>query len=169
MTEITHYGKDKPYDGPEDNLQIATATWLKTQHPTLVAFHVPNGGKRPQTTLSRKGKVYVANFAGAKLKKMGTLAGVSDWIILRPCCLYPGAVIELKTKGGTLQDTQTEFLTRAAAAGYYTSVAWSFEGFQEAINYYLSLPTFNELSASKAKQIHNNDDRTPPFLTATSL
>lgn len=138
--EIQQFGKEKPYEGSEDNLQIQTARWLRLQYPHVIAFHVPNGGKRPSTTIRRKGKIYQVNVTGAKLKRMGALAGVSDWLVLHPIGPYSGAIIELKVKGGTLQESQSDFLARCKVAGYWTAVCWSFDGFVEAIETYFKDP-----------------------------
>lgn len=153
---LPHYGKDKPYDGPEDSLQKETAKWLRLQHPKLLAYHTPNGGKRPMTTITRKGKTFQVPAIGRKLKEMGTLAGVPDWFIARRCHQYGGAYIELKAKGGALQDTQLDFLSRASDAGYYVAVAWSLDGFMQAVADYLSIPDEIELTNQTSKQIHNS-------------
>lgn len=134
ISEFQHYGKDKPYPGKEDNLQKATARWLAVQHPTLPAFHVPNGGKRPVRT---KNTGYTYSPEAVKLKAMGTKPGVSDWLILQPSGPWHGACIELKAEGGQLQQTQNDFLETAAANGYFTAVVWNFEGFQAAVKEFL--------------------------------
>lgn len=130
-----HHGKDKPYPGKEDNLQAATATWLRMQHPDVLAFHVPNGGNRPTRT-NRRGRTYSP--AGVRLKQMGALAGVSDWLIMEPRGSYHGLALELKAKGGSLQPSQSDFLERMAARGYATAVCWNLDSFKETVEKYLS-------------------------------
>ena len=136
---IPHYDKEKPHPGPEDALQAATARWLKAQHPNLLAFHVPNGGKRPLSTVRRRGQLVQAPIIAAKLKQGGALAGVSDWLILEPRGEYHGLVIELKAKGGGLESSQIEFLFRCQDRNYFIAVAWSLDGFMEVVNTYLEL------------------------------
>ena len=121
---INHYSRGAPYAGSEDNLQMATAQ-IVALHRDLIAFHTPNGGLR--------------NFVvAAKLKRMGTLPGVSDWLILKKTKNFSGACIELKVKKGSLSKPQIEFLERAEKEGYFTAVAWSIEGFQEALLKFLN-------------------------------
>lgn len=133
MTE--QHGKTAPYPGKEDYLQIATATWLRAQHPHLLAFHVPNGGNRPVRT-NRRGLTYSP--AGVKLKAMGTLAGVSDWLILEPRGSHHGLAVELKAKGGSLQPSQSDFLEKMRQRGYATAICWNLEAFQQAVEQYLN-------------------------------
>lgn len=130
---MTHYGKDNPHTGSEDNLQRATCNLLKIKYPALwaIAFHVPNGGNRPTRTNRRTGKTYSP--AGKKLKDMGAKAGVPDWLILQPFGNWHGIAIELKTKGGSVQPTQKAFLQRLDENGYFTAVCWSVDGFLEAL------------------------------------
>lgn len=135
---LKHFGKSNPYVGKEDNFQRATARILRSKYPTLweSAFHVPNGGKRPTTTRTKNGRVWTYNAEGRKMKEMGARAGVSDWIMLVPSGGFHGLIIELKTKGGTLQDTQKKFLDTMTANGYFTAVCWSLDGFMELLNEY---------------------------------
>lgn len=137
---MKHYGKDNPYTGSEDALQISTKNTMAVMFPDLFqhAFHVPNGGNRPTKTIIRQGKAYTYSPAGKKMKDMGQKAGVSDWIILYPVNGYHGAIIELKTKGGSLQPSQTGFLHCMETAGYFTAVCWSVDGFIEAVQEYTS-------------------------------
>lgn len=136
---MTHYGKDHPDDLPEERLQVQTATWLRMQHPTLPAFHVPNGGQRPLTPVQnrRTGQVKMVPIIGSKLKDAGAKAGVPDWLILQPSGRWHGAAIELKTKGGSLQPSQVAFLEILSSNHYFTAVCWSLEGFMQAVGEYL--------------------------------
>lgn len=133
---MTEYGKNNPYDGKEDNFQRATVRLLQTKYPELwaVAFHVPNGGKRPTRTNPKTGKKY--NPEGSKMKKHGTKAGVPDWIILQPFGKWHGLALELKAKEGTLKPEQKTFLQRLSENHYFTAVVWSLDGFIEAVETY---------------------------------
>ena len=65
---------------PEEQLHITVADYLKTCCPKLVWCHVPNGGQRNA-------------IVGAKLKRMGCLAGWPDLQFVRDGKLH---CIELK-------------------------------------------------------------------------
>lgn len=67
-----------------------------------MAFHVPNGGKRDKAT-------------AAKLKAMGVMPGVADWVVLRR--QRPAGLIELKTETGRQSTEQMVFQARAEEAG----------------------------------------------------
>ena len=138
---IQHFGKEKPYPGPEDQFQIATARIIRLHPAKPLAYHIPNGGKRPLTPVRnrRTGVVTMAPVIGRKLKEQGALAGVPDWYIAEPRGAYPGAYIELKVKGGTMQPSQVAFLEAAAMRGYYVAVVWSLESFKERLDWYLNL------------------------------
>jgi len=137
------YGKEKPYQGSEDNFQKATNRLLSAKYPevALHAFHVPNGGNRPTVTKHLRGKTYRYSPAGKALKEMGAMAGVSDWVILYPTFNemrgYFGACIELKAKGGSLQKSQKEFLERMGKAGYFVAICWSLDGFEDALTEFI--------------------------------
>lgn len=83
----------------ETKLHIAVANWLKEACPFLLWTHPANQGRSPQE--------------GAKLKKMGVLAGTPDLIFWHEG--WFGA-IELKTNTG-LSDVQKRFKERFIAAG----------------------------------------------------
>jgi len=135
---IIHLDMDNPYVGNENNMQIACASWLRLQFPKALAFHVPNGGRRPRTSVRRKGQIVSIPLEASKFKKMGVLAGVPDFIILEPNETYSGLIIELKTKGGTLQKTQKEFLIKCIDRGYKTIVCWSTSAFEHAVCWYFN-------------------------------
>lgn len=139
---------------------------MKAQYPGVIAFHVPNGGKRPKQTLSRKGKLYIASLEGRKMKEMGAKAGVSDWIILSPNGVFHGLVVELKTKGGTIQKTQIDFLSKCNETGYYACICWSIEGFVEILEWYFSLSkpantdsVLDEMRHQLRRRNHNQVDQ----------
>jgi hypothetical protein len=136
---LPHYGKEKPYPGKEENLQTATAQLLRMRWPHLLAFHVPNGGKRPLTPIHLQGGgVKMVPIAGKKMKDAGARAGVSDWLILQPIGDYHGLAIELKAKGGGLESTQIDFLQACQDNGYAVAVVWNLEAFEQVVAQYLS-------------------------------
>ena len=87
----------------EDQLQIYSADVITAfAVPSVVAFHVPNGGKRP---------IAVAKL----LKRFGTLAGVPDWLFILPGAR--AAFMEIKTRKGGLRKTQKTFRDRVITNG----------------------------------------------------
>lgn len=126
---INHHGKESPYPFAEDSLQTACMTYLRLQYPNVLAFHVPNGGSRNRVE-------------AAKLKGMGVMAGVCDIVILEPReyrCVKPcGLFIELKVKGGKLQDSQASFISKLQVRGYMAAVVWSFDAFKALVDDYLT-------------------------------
>jgi len=138
------YGGHPPYIGKEDALQISCITWLRIQYPDLLAFHVPNGGKRSKAEAGR-------------FKAMGVLAGVPDVLIIsarqitistRPNPLggghktysqyFTSLAIELKTKGGTVSPNQKAAQEAFKLAGWKVATAYSLDQFQDTVNNYLS-------------------------------
>lgn len=131
---IDHHGKEKPYPGKEDDLQAACMNYLRHQYPQALAFHCPNGGSRNR-------------IEAAKLKGMGVLAGVCDIVMLEKSVTNPNQIeftvchcllIELKAKGGTLRQSQFEFLLAAQERGYKVAVCWSFDAFKALVDRYLN-------------------------------
>lgn len=110
-------GKKDAYIGKENKLQEAVINWLR--YNGYYCFHVPNGGKRD-------GK------SGAMFKKQGTLAGVSDCIILDSVMdipsrvMFKGVAIELKVKDGKVSDSQKDFMDNAENRNMLVILAWNF-------------------------------------------
>lgn len=106
----------------EDDLQIAIFDYLRLKHPALLAFHVPNGGRRSMRE-------------GAKFKRMGVKPGVCDIIILHRHKIY---FIELKVKKNGLTDTQKDFIKRVEELGHFTALVRSLDQFREVLNMILN-------------------------------
>jgi hypothetical protein len=98
----------------EDQLQIAAMRWIRLAYPKAVSFHVANERK-------------TSPMRGAKLKKMGVLAGVPDIHILEPNKIYCGLFIELKTEKGRLTPSQRDVIERIENAGYKCAVCRSLD------------------------------------------
>lgn len=94
---------------PEDSLQQAVVQYIRLQYPHVLAFHVPNGGKRGKWEASR-------------LKKQGVLAGVSDILIF---WLGGHGAIELKAGRNTTTPQQDYFGDRWEWAGGHYKVCRS--------------------------------------------
>ena len=123
--KILILGKDKPYQGLEDDLQQAVVNRLFLGFRKYIWYHVPNGGKRNKAE-------------AAKFKRMGVTAGVSDIIFDEPINGYHGLRIELKTKKNKTTEKQNEFLNKAAAKGYLCAVSWNFQETVKLIEDYLN-------------------------------
>jgi VRR-NUC domain-containing protein len=79
--------------------------------PEVLWLHVPNGERRDAIT-------------GAKLKRMGVLAGASDLLLWHRGYSF---ALELKSDGGQLSDAQLEFLARFNDARGHSAVAESID------------------------------------------
>ena len=93
---------------PEAQLHAAVVVHLRLRaKPDVLWLHVPNGERRDK-------------IAGAKLKRMGVLAGASDLLLWHRGYSF---ALELKGDGGRLSDAQLEFLARFNDAGGHSAVA----------------------------------------------
>lgn len=120
----------------ETSESIQLVHWFDLQHKGLspVFFHVPNGfeigGTRQQKMIT-----------GARWKKQGLRAGVSDYILLKPSGKWFGFCLELKATGKTpcaVTEAQRAFLSASAAQGYWCVAAMGFEAAKLAIEDYLT-------------------------------
>ena len=71
------------------------------------------------------------------MKAEGTLAGVSDLILLYPSKGFHALCIEMKTEKGRQQPSQKIWQRAVEDAGYKYVICRSFEDFMEQINAYL--------------------------------
>ena len=97
----------------EEQIQCALVERLRLQAPPeIIFYHCPNGGKRGKAT-------------GGKLKAMGVLRGVPDLCFI----LAAGspAFLELKRKGGTVDNAQNEFAEKCAFLGVEHAVAYGID------------------------------------------
>lgn len=87
---------------PEDVLQRAVLDYIRVVLPHAVVFHVPNGGYRNA-------------IEGARLKRLGVMAGVADLVLLAG----QGRVffLELKAPKGRTTEAQEAFGEAARALG----------------------------------------------------
>ena len=118
----------------EDTEQITVVTWAHWQenvYPELkMLFHVPNGGSRNKIEAS-------------KLKQMGVRAGVPDLVLPVPKGIYSGLFIEMKYNKGRLQDSQKDYLRRAAVYGHCCYVCYSADDAIRVLEEYLQLEPIN--------------------------
>lgn len=106
-------------------LQCAFVHWFRVQHPDKLLWHTPNGGQRNK-------------IVAAKLKRMGTLAGVPDIFIAEPVEKHHGLFIEMKAGSGRLSKAQTALMKRLIERGYCGSVTNSVEGGMEIVKRYFA-------------------------------
>jgi len=100
---------------PEAQLHAAVVEHLRLRaKPDVLWLHCPNGERRDKIT-------------GAKLKRMGVLAGASDLLLWHQGNSF---ALELKAPGGRLSEAQLEFLSRFNDAGGHTAIA---EGLDRAL------------------------------------
>jgi len=110
----------------EDSIQVEVFKWLRLQHKDILAFHVPNGGKRNQ-------------IEAARFKRMGVLAGVADILILEPRGKHPLLALELKSQGGKQTPYQLAFEANCIRRNIKYKVAHSFYQAKEIIDEYLKI------------------------------
>lgn len=107
----------------EDQIQQQIFTWynnnycLKNHNQRHIIFSVPNGGSR--NILEAK-----------KMKLTGTLAGVSDLIIIQQ---NKTIFVEVKTEKGIQSDVQKDFQTRVSNLGFEYLIVRSLEDFKNKI------------------------------------
>jgi len=100
---------------PEVPIHAAVVAHLRLRaKPDVVWLHVPNGERRDKIT-------------GAKLKRLGVLAGASDLLLWHQGNSF---ALELKRPGGRLSEAQLEFMARFADAGGHVAHA---EGLDRAL------------------------------------
>jgi VRR-NUC domain len=93
---------------PEEQIHVAVCQHLRLRAlPDVLWTHCPNGERRDART-------------GAKLKRMGVLAGAADLLLWHRGHAF---ALELKSPGGRLSEAQLEFMARFNDAGGHTCVA----------------------------------------------
>lgn len=110
----------------ESRIQQICVKWFRLKYSELarLLFAVPNGGARRPI----EGKI---------MKAEGTLAGVSDLILLYPSKGFYALCIEMKTKKGRQQPSQKLFQRAVEDVGYKYVICRSFDDFMNEIRLYL--------------------------------
>ena len=134
----------KPKVAHEHRLQVACVNKFREMYPQYFFnfFAIPNGGKRPTKTVTKKdGSVYKFSPEGKKLKDEGALKGVADLMLALPSQLYHGLFIEMKTqeKGSRQQDEQSDFQKAVEKAGFQYVICRSEEEFVRGVNQYITM------------------------------
>jgi hypothetical protein len=94
--------------------------------PLAWLFHIPNGERRDAQT-------------GAKLKRMGTKAGVLDFTLQVARHGFHGLWIEVKAKNGTFSESQRKFIAHLKREGYCVMCARNVDDGIGILTWYLDL------------------------------
>lgn len=109
----------KTVENDETCLHLHAAKWLKDTHPGLLAFHVAN---------ERQASVQYH----VKLKRMGVLGGVADWLMFPNCGRK--VAIELKDNEGVQDEDQIKFQKRWENSGGEYYLVRTLDGFKDIVN-----------------------------------
>lgn len=122
----------------EDDICKAIMQFV-TLHPQLKrkVIHVPNEGRRSVAY-------------GARLKAMGMLPGVSDFIIFLPRHDFHGACIEVKTIGGKPTVNQIDFINSVIQDCYFGQFVYGIDDALEVIDWYCLKPSGHPYPVSKS-------------------
>jgi len=135
----------------EDNEQKALFQRLAWEYPDLLAFHIPNGGKRGRHEASR-------------LKAQGVKPGIPDICIPVARNGFHGLYIELKRAFTDKQNKpyptkeQKEMLERLNTEGYRAIICYGADEAFEAIEYYLHPPRWVKKVGNKYEEINKLPD-----------
>jgi len=124
---IPHYGKDKPAECRERELQKACFKFLGYVYPKVFAIHIPNEG------VSGKGGLKY----GAIKKQEGVKAGMPDVLIFENKGGFNGFAVELKVKGGKISKKQLDALEGLKMRDWNIAVVWNIDAFIEVVNKYM--------------------------------
>lgn len=113
----------------ESDHQQALFQWSKLmqgQYPELKLLHaIGNGNSR------------VNAIQGARMKRQGVLAGVSDIMLPVSRNGFHGLYVELKVKGGRVSDSQKWWQCKTTEQGYYSTICYGWVEASEVIKKYL--------------------------------
>ncbi|HZK84869.1 MAG TPA: VRR-NUC domain-containing protein [Desulfosporosinus sp.] len=113
----------------ESDNQIALFQWTKlaqAKYPELVLLHaIGNGNARTNV------------IQGARMKREGVLAGVSDIMLPVSRNGYHGLYIELKVKGNTTSASQKWWIEQTTKQGYLAKVCYGWIEAKEVLEGYL--------------------------------
>ncbi len=114
-----------PSESAEQIELFRWAAYLFGKYPELkLMHHIPNGGNRSQSE-------------GARFKREGVLAGVSDIFLPIAKGGYHGLYIEMKAKNGRLSPSQKWWIEEVTKQGYLAKVCFGWEMAKDVIVKYL--------------------------------
>jgi len=124
-SRVLTLGGEKPYNGLEDDVQRACATYLKAIGHSFFWCHIPNEEKRSgRRTASQKGK--------------GLIPGAPDLVILMSKGGYHGLIVELKIWPKKPDPLQEIALNKCAKQDYLCAVVYSRPAFEKLITGYIN-------------------------------
>jgi len=113
----------------ESDHQQSLFQWSKLmqgQYPELKLLHAIGNGNANRNAIQ-----------GARMRREGILAGVSDIMLPVSRKGQHGLYIELKIKGGRLSDSQKWWIEETTKQGYYSTVCYGWVEASETIKRYL--------------------------------
>lgn len=117
----------------ESDEQISLFQWAKLaqcQYPELKLLHAIGNGNAKRSIVQ-----------GARMKREGVKAGVSDVMLPVARGGYHGLYIELKIKGGKVSNSQEWWIAETTKQGYYSTVCYGWVEAKEVIEGYLRRET----------------------------
>jgi hypothetical protein len=129
-----YFGRKRgPYNYKEGAISEAFYRWWM-EYATVTGldyrllWHTPNEGKRSLQ-------------AGARMKRLGRVAGVPDYFLAMPRGNFHGLFIEMKAEGGAPTPAQMDMMEILIGQGYKALVALSAVEASDAVENYLKLGT----------------------------
>lgn len=129
--------KPRKHGNPEAKLQSDCHTWLWNNHPETRLLYFATFNESSVRYLSKKEQ----EILGAQRNARGLVAGVSDSILLMPCGIYHGLLVEFKTEIGRQSDAQKVWQAKVESVGYKYILIRSLEEFKQKVTEYLNLQT----------------------------
>lgn len=135
-----------PYLPTEFQIHTAFVQWIRTvgipQFPELaLGFHCPNGEARPSySPQDRRDARPRYSPSGTRLKKLGVVAGVPDWLLPVARGSAHGLAIEFKRAGGRLSIEQQAYCSALAEQGWTVAVFTDWQLAAKAVESYMQSP-----------------------------
>jgi len=131
----------------EQLIQMAIVQWFRLIYPNLrdCLSASANGGKRETKIIQTKKGTSKYCSEGARLKKMGVLAGeldifislINSAVIDNEFKVYGGLYVEVKAPGGKLTKEQKRIIKIREASGYKVNVCFAVDEAMAAIKEYM--------------------------------
>ena len=113
-------------ESQEQQTLFQWAKLMQHQYPELKLLHAIGNGNASRNVVQ-----------GARMKREGILAGVSDIMLPVARKGFHGLYIELKVKGGKLSDNQKWWTEETSKQGYYSTVCFGWIEAKGIIEKYL--------------------------------
>jgi len=122
-------------ESAEQQALFEWAKLMQAQHPELALLHAIGNGNSKRSVIQ-----------GARMKREGVLAGVSDIFLPVARGAYHGMYLEMKVKGGRLSDSQKWWLRETTKQGYLSAVCYGWQEASDAIKKYLELDKLSHVT-----------------------